>query len=179
MKILVAGIGNVLLGDDGFGVEVVRRLAPRGLPPGVRVVDFGIRGMDLTYALLDGYDAAVLVDVVCRGGEPGTLYVIEPRADGDAAPEAPDMHSLHPARVLALVRALEGMLSQVDAPPSAVRGPATLRLVACEAAAMSEDDLVMGLSEPVEEAVDRAVALVESILTDLGAGAVAGGPAHA
>jgi hydrogenase maturation protease len=181
MKVLVAGIGNVLLGDDGFGVEVTRRLAGRGLPPGVRVVDFGIRGMDLTYALLDGYDAAVLVDVARRGGPPGTLYVLEPTAGraGDAAP--PEVHGLHPARALALAAALEGMLgSAEDGTPVAARGRAVLRLVACEPGELDEDEVWMGLSAPVEGAVDRAVALVESLLADLGAsGAAAGEAAHA
>ena len=80
-RILVAGIGNIFLGDDAFGVEVVKRLAAKRLPPGVDVVDFGIRGLDLTYALLDGYDAVILVDAVPRGQTPGTLYVIEPEAE--------------------------------------------------------------------------------------------------
>ncbi|MGH7848434.1 MAG: hydrogenase maturation protease, partial [Candidatus Binatia bacterium] len=73
-KILVAGIGNIFLGDDGFGVEVARELAKRKLPESVRVVDFGIRGFDLAYALLDGYDLTILVDAAPRGGLPGTLY---------------------------------------------------------------------------------------------------------
>ena len=91
-RILIAGIGNIFLGDDGFGVEVAQRLLRRQLPDGVRVVDFGIRGYDLAYALLDGYDAAILVDAAARGGEPGTLYVIEPElgrcgrpTDGDGS----------------------------------------------------------------------------------------------
>src|SRR5581483_3861800 len=84
-KVLVAGIGNIFLGDDAFGVEVVRALAQRALPENVRVVDFGIRGLDLTYALLDGYEAVIMVDAAPRGGRPGTLYVIEP-APGGAGP---------------------------------------------------------------------------------------------
>src|SRR5439155_13673490 len=77
-RVLVAGVGNIFLGDDAFGVEVAQRLARRALPPEVRVVDFGIRGLDLTYALLDGYEAVILVDAAPRGGRPGTLYVLEP-----------------------------------------------------------------------------------------------------
>ena len=77
--ILVAGIGNIFRGDDGFGVEVVLRLARRSLPAEVSVVDFGIRGIDLTYALMDGYDAVVMVDTMRRGEAPGTVSVIEPR----------------------------------------------------------------------------------------------------
>ena len=84
--LLIACLGNIFKGDDAFGVEVARRLAGRELPPDVDLVDFGIRGIDLTYALLDRYDAAVLVDTTCQGGLPGTIYVIEPEA-GEAAPE--------------------------------------------------------------------------------------------
>jgi hydrogenase maturation protease len=76
-RVLVACIGNIFLGDDAFGVEVAQRLAGRGLPEGVRVVDFGIRGLDLTFALLDDYEAVILVDATPRGGDPGTLYVLE------------------------------------------------------------------------------------------------------
>src|SRR6516225_7125141 len=83
-RILVAGIGNIFLGDDAFGVEVARRLAARPQPDGVRVADFGIRGIDLTYALLDGYETVILVDATPRGGQPGTLYVIEPDVGGPA-----------------------------------------------------------------------------------------------
>ena len=85
-RVLVAGVGNIFLGDDAFGVEVVQRLARRPLPAEVRVVDFGIRGLDLTYALLDGYETVILVDAAPRGGPPGTLYVLEPDV-GDPAPE--------------------------------------------------------------------------------------------
>jgi hydrogenase maturation protease len=175
MNILVAGIGNVLLGDDGFGVEVAQRLAGRALPDGVRVVDFGIRGMDLAYALLDGYDVAILVDVVRRGGAPGTLYVLEPLVPegpapgaGDAVPTqaVPDTHGMHPARVMALVEAMGGSV-------------ATMRLVGCEPTLIDEDDLVMGLSEPVAAAVEPAAALVETLVADLATIAAApatGGP---
>ena len=93
---LVAGIGNVFLGDDGFGVALAGRLA-RGEPqPGVEVVDFGIRGMDLAYALLGDYDAAILLDATPRGGPPGTLYVIEPEIEGVEAP--PDAHGMDPVQ---------------------------------------------------------------------------------
>src|SRR5439155_26353965 len=87
-RILVAGIGNIFLGDDAFGVEVVQRLAQRPQPEGVRVVDFGIRGLDLVYALLDGCEAMILVDATPRGGQAGTLYVIEPESEGAASLEA-------------------------------------------------------------------------------------------
>src|SRR5262245_6478454 len=98
---LIAGIGNIFLGDDAFGVEVAQRLAGHVLPDSVYVVDFGIRGLDLAYALLDGYDAAILVDAMPRGGAPGTLYVVEPECNGpsEAMIEA---HALDPAKVLRL-----------------------------------------------------------------------------
>ena len=86
--VLVAGIGNIFHGDDGFGVAVAQQLAGRGLPPGVRVVDFGIRGLDLVYALLDGYSAAILIDAVERGDPPGTLSVIEPERPRPAISKA-------------------------------------------------------------------------------------------
>jgi hydrogenase maturation protease len=152
-RILVAGVGNVFLGDDGFGVEVSRRLAKRALPEGVRVVDFGIRGLDLTYALLDGWDAAILVDAAPRGGEPGTLYVIEPKPDPQAV-AAVEPHAMDPAKVLSLVREMGGT-------------PPVMRVVACEPAAAGEFE--MGLSHAVEAAVDPAVALVEELVQELGA----------
>src|SRR5690348_18485873 len=90
-RILIAGIGNIFLGDDAFGVEVAQRLARRPLPEGVRVVDFGIRGLDLAYALLDGYEAVILVDAAPRGGPPGTLYVLEPECGGPPGPAGGDV----------------------------------------------------------------------------------------
>ena len=103
-SVLVAGIGNVFLADDGFGVEVARRLAERELPGGVKVADFGIRGMDLAYELQEDYDAAVLVDAVPRGQAPGTLFVIEP--DLEQAEPVLDAHAMDPVRVLGLARTL-------------------------------------------------------------------------
>jgi hydrogenase maturation protease len=154
-RILVAGIGNVFLGDDGFGVALAERLARRAVPPGVKVADFGIRGMDLAYALGDGYDAAVLLDAAPRGEPPGTLAVIEPEVQaGDVAIDA---HGMDPVKVLALARALGG------SPPRTL-------VVACEPQTqMSGDDadLVADLSEPVRLALDAAVPLVLSVLEEL------------
>src|SRR5687768_20731 len=96
-RILVAGIGNVFLGDDGFGVALAGRLARRELPPGVDVVDFGIRGMDLALAMQDDYEAAVLLDATPRGERPGTLYVIEPELPDE--PGMPDAHGMDPVNV--------------------------------------------------------------------------------
>jgi hydrogenase maturation protease len=157
-RILIAGIGNIFLGDDGFGVEVVRRLTERPLPEGVSAIDFGIHGLDLAYALLDGYDGAVLVDATPRGGRPGTLYVIEPDLPEPLAPEAGtmiDTHGMDPVKVLRLVRALGGRLPW-------------LRVVGCEPAALgSEDELLMGLSEPVRSTVDEAIGLIEALIAKL------------
>lgn len=152
-RVLIAGIGNVFLGDDGFGVAVAQRLATRPLRPGVRVMDFGIRGIDLAYELLEpaSYDQVFLVDALPRGGTPGTLYVLEPAAAGDSQTGL-DAHTVDPAQVLAWVRTLGGQARPI-------------RVIGCEPARIpSGADLHVGLSEPVTLAVDRAVALVEELL---------------
>jgi hydrogenase maturation protease len=154
-RVLVAGIGNVFLGDDGFGVALADRLARRALPAGVEVVDFGIRGMDLAYALQEGYDAALLLDAVPRGEPPGTLFVIEP-TPGDAQIGF-EAHGMDPVRVLATARAMGGL------------PPRTL-IVGCEPAVRMRDDdpdVVADLSEPVRAALDEAVRLVEALLAEL------------
>jgi hydrogenase maturation protease len=153
-RTLVAGIGNIFLGDDGFGVEVVRRLGSRALGDEVRVVDFGIRGLDLAYALLDGYGQVILVDAVARGGPAGTLYVMEPDLDQEPPATAGIAgHDLGPGPVLALVRAMGGTFGRV-------------RLVGCEPLAIpgEDDDIQVGLSAPVAGAVDAAVAVIEELL---------------
>ena len=98
-QILVAGIGNIFKGDDAFGVEVARRLAQSPLPAGVKVVDFGIRGIDLTYALLDGYDAAILVDTAKRGAAPGTVSIVAPERHS-AEEVSPSISSLNPMTLI-------------------------------------------------------------------------------
>jgi hydrogenase maturation protease len=152
-RILVAGIGNIFFGDDAFGVEVSRRLGARTLPEGVRVVDFGIRGLDLTYALMEGWDAAILVDAAPRGGKPGTLYVLEPEVDG--VPASIETHGMDPAKVLALLREMGGT-------------PPVLRIVGCEPGTIPEG-FEQRLSPEVEAAIDPAVALVEDLVAQLGA----------
>jgi len=155
-RILVAGIGNVFLGDDGFGVALADRLSRRELPPGVEVVDFGIRGMDLAFAMQDGYEAVVLLDATPRGERPGTLYVIE--VDANEHTEATlDTHGMDPAKVLGLVRALGGTV------------PRTF-VVGCQPGtpmSAEDEEIVAQLSEPVRAALDQAVTLVDSLLTDL------------
>jgi hydrogenase maturation protease len=154
-RVLVAGIGNVFLGDDGFGVELASRLARLALPAGVEVVDFGIRGMDLAYAMVEDYDAVVLLDATPRGGAPGSLYVIEPELDdGDVALDA---HGMDPVKVLGLARTL-------GAPPRR-----TL-VVGCEPQTVldpTDEELLVELSPPVTAALDEAVTLVESVLEEL------------
>ena len=151
-RLLIAGIGNIFMGDDAFGVEAVQLLARRPLPEEVRVVDFGIRSYDLACALTDGYEAAVLVDAVPRGGMPGTLYLIEPDAESATPSGAlPDGHSLDPVQVLGLAKALGGPL------------PA-LYLVGCEPAGPAPEESAMGLSDPVRAALPGAVELIESII---------------
>jgi hydrogenase maturation protease len=154
-RILVAGIGNIFLGDDAFGVEVARRLAGRALPNNVRVTDFGIRGFDLACALLDGYDTTILVDACPRGEPAGTLYVIEPNLDDFGHREqqqaAVEAHSMDPLNVLRLATSMGGPLKRV-------------LLVGCEPGTLGPEEGQMGLSEPIESAVDEAVKLVESLV---------------
>ncbi|MDT7543425.1 MAG: hydrogenase maturation protease [Acidobacteriota bacterium] len=157
-SILIAGIGNIFLGDDAFGSEVARRLALREWPDEVRVVDFGIRGFDLTYALLDGYEVTILVDATPRGGEPGTLYTIEPDlnelddVDGEGAMVEP--HGMNPLKVLSMVKSMGGEFKRIF-------------LIGCEPAPLESEDGHMGLSGPVEVAVDEAVKLIESLVSKI------------
>jgi hydrogenase maturation protease len=155
MKILVAGIGNIFFGDDAFGCEVARELSRRPLPENVRVRDFGISGYDLAYAIMDGYDATILVDAVSRGQAPGTVYLIEPDPGipGDAV-EIANGHSLTPAGVLQMVRSMGGE-------------PRGIYLVGCEPAVLETEDGEMGLSEIVQAAVPPALELIEKLIHDL------------
>jgi hydrogenase maturation protease len=152
-EVLVAGIGNVFRRDDGFGVEVVRRLALAGAQAGVRVVDFGIRGFDLALALSAGVEAAIIVDASARGGTPGTLYVLEP---GEVRERGTfDPHGVDPLRAFELARSLGGT-------------PRLLRIVACEPGQLgSEDEPETGLSPAVEAAMDRALVLVRDVSREL------------
>lgn len=150
-SILIAGVGNIFLGDDGFGVEVARRMARRALPELVRVSDFGIRGFDLAYALTEDYVAVILVDATRRGETPGTLYALEIDPEGQA-PGTVETHGMDPANVLRLVSALGGRARRV-------------LLVGCEPSDIDSDpDGVTGLSAPVEAAVDGAIEMVLSLV---------------
>ncbi|WP_371477154.1 hydrogenase maturation protease [Kitasatospora sp. NBC_00315] len=166
--VLVAGVGNIFLGDDGFGVETVRRLAALGLPEDVEVVDFGVRGVHLAYQLLDGYRALILVDATARGGPAGTVYLIEAAAPGEVEPQSPvlDGHRMGPDAVLALLDTLSAGTG--GAPPGRVL------VVGCEPQSLEED---IGLSAPVAAAVDEAVRVVLDVLRDELSLPVAGEPA--
>ena len=162
-RILIAGIGNIFLGDDAFGVEVARRLSAREWPGDVRVTDFGIRGYDLAYALLDGYDTTILVDACPRGEPAGTLYVVEPdvRDMGGVASGSPEeqqgaveAHSMNPLNVLRLASSMGGPLKRV-------------LLVGCEPGTLGPEEGQMGLSAPVEAVIDEAVKMVESIVSKI------------
>ena len=161
--ILVGGIGNLFKGDDGFGTEVAQRLLRRQMPDGVKVVDFGIRSLDLTYALLDGWEAVVLIDTAQRGHPPGTVSVIEPDRPVGGVPAPEELmlepHDLDPAKVLRLIGALGG-----DCP--------AVRVVACEPLTFGGEDGAMGLSEPVAASVDAAIATVEELIDELQNGKV-------
>jgi hydrogenase maturation protease len=160
--ILVAGIGNIFLGDDAFGVEVVRRLAARNLPAQARVVDFGIRGLDLAYALQDGYETTILIDAFPHGQPPGTVSIVEPDINEINAPpdSLVEAHSMHPLAVLRMAAAMNGSLHRV-------------LLVGCEPASLGGDEGCMGLSEPVQAAVEEAVNATEALLKRLLAGGAA------
>jgi hydrogenase maturation protease len=157
-SILVAGIGNIFMGDDAFGCEVARHLSARPLPEGVRVVDFGIRGFDLAYAIMDGPDVTVLVDATPRGGDPGTLYTIEPDlaelddVGGRGAMIEP--HGMNPLKVLGMVKAMGGEFKRI-------------LLVGCEPCDFGPEEGQMGLSAPVERAVAEAVGVVESLVAKI------------
>jgi len=154
-RVLIAGIGNIFLGDDAFGVEVVQRLLRQSQRADVRVVDFGIRGLDLVYALLDGCETAILVDAVPRGdGPPGTLYLLEPQIDLNAPAPLIEAHSMDPAKVLRTAMVMGAKPRQVF-------------IVGCEpgpAANYDEGETPMEMSAPVSAAVDEAVKMVESLV---------------
>jgi hydrogenase maturation protease len=155
-RVLVAGIGNVFMGDDGFGVEAVGALAGRELPEGVEVVDFGIRGMDLAYALIDGYHSAILVDATPRGQAPGTIEVIEPELRDDVFMGF-EAHGMDPLSVLQFARQFGAL-------------PARVLIVGCEPLDVGDPeaaDVAPGLSAPVAGAVPAAVALIERLIEEL------------
>jgi hydrogenase maturation protease len=156
-QILVAGIGNAWLGDDGFGGHVARALSQRELPGGVTVLDFGTGGLDLAYEVMRGYDALVLVDVSNQGGEPGTLYVLEPDPE-DIPPiedgQAVNPHGMDPRTVLRFVKTVGGW-------------PGKVVVVACEPAVDGEPEMGFELSREVGAVVERAADLVLETVEEL------------
>jgi hydrogenase maturation protease len=152
--VLVAGIGNVFQSDDAFGIEVVDRLTSRTFPPGVRVEDFGIRGVHLAYELLEGYDALILIDAMPMGEPPGTLAIIEPELSADPSdPSRPmaDAHTMNPDVVLATLASMGGSVDRV-------------RIVACQPADVQEG---MGLTPAVAAAVEDAVVMCCELVAEI------------
>lgn len=158
MKILIAGIGNIFMGDDGFGCEVADQLSQRELPDGVDVVDFGIRGLDLSYALMDGYEVVILLDTVDRGEVPGTVFLIEPEIGDATSPARGEQlmapHGMDPDSVLHFIAALDQ------------RRPRVL-MVCCQPAYLGGENGHMGLSEAVAQATGKAVTEVLALLDEL------------
>ncbi|MBS1791388.1 MAG: hydrogenase maturation protease [Acidobacteria bacterium] len=157
-RVLVACIGNIFFGDDGFGVEVAKRLATYHWPEHVRVVDYGIRGFDLTFALMDGYDVIIFVDAIQRGEASGTLYLIEPDLSEletvAAQPVAVEPHGMDPMKVLQMARSMGAEFKRI-------------LLVGCEPETFGpENEGLMGLSNTVESAIDEAVRMIESLIAE-------------
>jgi hydrogenase maturation protease len=155
-QILVAGVGNAWLQDDAFGGEVARRMEAEGVPSGVTVMDFGTGGLDLAYEVMRGYDGLVILDASRHGGEPGTLYVIEPERD-EIAPEIADgemidPHGMDPATMLRFVRATGGW-------------PGKVVVIGCEPGEV--DEVGLGLTPPVAAVVGRAIELVRETIAEL------------
>ena len=150
MNVLVAGIGNIFLGDDGFGVEVVKHIETTTLPAGTTVVDFGIRGVHLALELLDGYDALVLIDAMPLGEPPGTVVTFEPDVES-IDPTSVDAHSMSPAIVLGLLVGMGGHVPRVV-------------VVGCQPLTLEEG---IGLSEPVSVAVAPATESVRRVISDI------------
>lgn len=152
-RVLVAGIGNVFFGDDAFGVEVARKLRDAKLPADTKVMDVGIRGVHLAFELLEPPELLVLVDCAARGGEPGTLYLIDPDVDewpGDDSPA--DAHAMNPRAVFAAVREMGGVVPKA-------------RIVGCEPADVTEG---MYLTEPVRQAIAPAIDMIQRLIEERG-----------
>lgn len=153
--ILVAGVGNIFLGDDGFGVAVARRFMQRAPTSEVRVVDFGIRGLDLAYALLESYRLVVLIDIVQRGSAPGTVHVLDLTGDAPAVNDRnPDTHGMVPTRALELARTMGATLPRIV-------------LVGCEPANFGNpDEGEIALSPAVANAIDSAIAAIDALIAE-------------
>lgn len=156
--ILIACIGNIFLGDDGFGCEVAKVLQTKNLPENVKLFDYGIRGYDLAYALIDGYDVTIFVDAVPNRETPGTLYVIEPDVSEfenmPAEVSMLDAHTMNPMHVLRMAFSMGAKFNK-------------LLLVGCEPETLGGDEGLMGLSAPVAAAVDKAAEIVERLIAEI------------
>jgi hydrogenase maturation protease len=162
-RTLIAGIGNIFLGDDGFGCEVVRALEKTKLPSDVRVVDYGIRGLDLAYALLEPYRAIVLVDSVSRGAVPGTVFLLQPSNGPENEMLALDPHSMDPLHVLAMARSLGEISAEVF-------------IVGCQPGDFGDEYAGrMGLSSAIAASVPEAVRAVSELVARLNSNEI---PAH-
>jgi hydrogenase maturation protease len=154
-RILIAGIGNIFMGDDGFGVEVVQQLFKSDLPASVRVVDFGIRGLDLAYALQDEYETTILIDAFPNGQPPGTVSVVEPDLNDSAGSldqgNLLELHAMNPMNVLRMAKTMQGRLKRI-------------LLVGCEPATLGGEEGYMGLSSAVKAAVHEAVKVVKNLV---------------
>jgi hydrogenase maturation protease len=151
--ILVAGVGNIFLGDDAFGSHVARRMIECFSASNVRIIDFGIRGLGLAYALTEGYDASIIVDTFARGAEAGTIYVVEPDAgEIDRAAERIEAHAMDPVRILALARSMGAELRNV-------------RIVGCEPATFEPNE-GMDLSPQVAAAVEPTIQIIQSLIEE-------------
>lgn len=155
-SILIAGVGNIFLGDDAFGVEVVRALASAPLSHGVSAVDYGIRGFDLAFSLLDPWDTVVIVDALSRGGEPGTLYLLEPDLstlkDSPSPESTIDPHGMDPMRVLQLAISMGNVRARVI-------------VVGCEPKDFGDElEGRMGLSDAVQSSIESAVEMVKDVV---------------
>lgn len=150
-RILIACIGNIFMGDDGFGTEVARTLAGRSLPPDVVLKDFGIRGLDLTYALLEPWDLVILVDACGQGGAPGTVYLIEPDASTGVAFAGMDPHAANPVSALRMAKSMGQTSNRVV-------------IVGCQPADLGGEEGRIGLSKPVAAGVGEAVSMIEELV---------------
>jgi hydrogenase maturation protease len=160
MRILIGGIGNIFWGDDGFGVELAQRLMRERWPEGVRITDFGIRGIDLCYSLVDGYDAYILLDAVPSGERPGTLQLmdVDVRNLPRVAPAVPDGHALDPLQVLQTVKAM-GVV------------PARVYVLGCTPLQLTEEEAFegrIGLSAAVAASIEQALEMVRLLVDSIG-----------
>lgn len=155
-RVMIAGVGNMFMKDDGFGGAVVQKLLLNNFPEGVEIKDFGTGGLKLAYDLMRGYDGLILLDASKRGEAPGTLYRIEPKEE-DISPDLEqggpiDPHGADPVTVLRFVKSIGSW-------------PAKVIVVACEPETVEEFEI--GLSESVQASMDDAIEMVKEIINEI------------